>query len=127
VRRSKTLAYIQVITSFMCSRMRPDGFGGCATFITVEAVTGKSTNEFLEQLIALLYNHLLSIAFTIVDPSPTGENLHPATIRQAILTRLASCDDAELYEAIGCPEDSYEVPDDPPAPEEEGGVEIKDG
>lgn len=68
------------------------------------------------------YNHMFSIAFTVIDSSPTGENLHPATIRQAILARLAGCDDLELYEAIGLPEDTYEVPDDPLIPEEEGRV-----
>ena len=36
------------ITSFTCSRMRPDGFGGMAVLITRDAIVGKSTGDFLE-------------------------------------------------------------------------------
>ena len=52
VRRSKTLPYITVVTSFTCSKMRPDGFGGCATLITRDTIEGTSTHAILEQLIA---------------------------------------------------------------------------
>ena len=52
VRRSKTLPYITVVTSFTCSKMRADGFGGCATLITPDVVEGGSTHTFLEELIA---------------------------------------------------------------------------
>jgi hypothetical protein len=52
VRRSKTLKYISVVTSFTCSRMRPDGFGGMAVLITPDAIVGKTTGDFLEDMIA---------------------------------------------------------------------------
>jgi hypothetical protein len=47
VRRSSTLRYITVVTAFTCSKMRVDGFGGAALFITADAVKGHSTDEFL--------------------------------------------------------------------------------
>jgi hypothetical protein len=47
VRRSPTLRYITVVTAFTCSKMRADGFGGAALFITADAVKGHSTDEFL--------------------------------------------------------------------------------
>ena len=34
IRRSNTLSYVWVITSYHCSRMRHDGFGGAASVIT---------------------------------------------------------------------------------------------
>ncbi len=34
VKRSPTLAYVTAVSSFTCSRMRPDGFGGAAVVIT---------------------------------------------------------------------------------------------
>lgn len=52
VRRSKTLKYISVVTAFTCSRMRPDGFGGVAVLITPDAIVGKTTGDFLEDMIA---------------------------------------------------------------------------
>jgi hypothetical protein len=52
VQRSSTLRYITAITSYMCSRMLPDGFGGAALFITPDAVNGQSTNEFLADCLA---------------------------------------------------------------------------
>ena len=52
VKRSKTLDYISVATTFTCSKMRPEGFGGMAVLITAEAVVGKSTNDILEELLA---------------------------------------------------------------------------
>jgi hypothetical protein len=51
VKRSKTLTYICVVSAFTCSRMRADGFGGLAVLITSDAVTGKSTGDFLEDMI----------------------------------------------------------------------------
>jgi hypothetical protein len=47
VRRSPTLRYITAVTAFRCSKMRADGFGGAALFITADAVKGHSTDEFL--------------------------------------------------------------------------------
>ncbi len=47
VRRSKTLRYVTAITSFTCSKMRPDGFGGMAVLITASSVKGKSTEDII--------------------------------------------------------------------------------
>jgi hypothetical protein len=52
VKRSKTLKYITIATAFTCSRMRPDGFGGMAVLITPDAIVGKTTGDFLEDMIA---------------------------------------------------------------------------
>ena len=52
VRRSSTLHYVTAVTSFTCSKMRPDGFGGMAVLITADAIVGKSTNDILEDFLA---------------------------------------------------------------------------
>lgn len=52
VRRSSTLRFITVTTAFTCSKMRPDGFGGMALFITADAIKGCSTAEFLSDCLA---------------------------------------------------------------------------
>jgi hypothetical protein len=51
VRRSSTLKYVSAVSSFTCSRMRPDGFGGAAVVISADAILGKSTNDLLEEFI----------------------------------------------------------------------------
>lgn len=51
VRRSSTLRYVSAVSSFTCSRMRPDGFGGAVVVITADTILGKSTTDFLEELI----------------------------------------------------------------------------
>jgi len=51
VRRSSTLKYVSVVSSFTCSRMRPDGFGGAAVVISADTILGKSTNDLLEEFI----------------------------------------------------------------------------
>src|SRR5208282_2411999 len=52
VRRSLTLRYVTAVTSFTCSKMRPDGFGGMAVLITADAILGKSINDILEDFLA---------------------------------------------------------------------------
>ena len=52
VRRSPRLRYVTAVTSFTCSKMRPDGFGGMAVLITSDAIVGKSTNDILEDFLA---------------------------------------------------------------------------
>jgi hypothetical protein len=47
VKRSPTLDHVSVITSFTCSTMRPDGFGGMAVLITADTIQGKSTEDIL--------------------------------------------------------------------------------
>jgi hypothetical protein len=51
VRRSPTLNYVSAVSSFTCSRMRPDGFGGMAGVISPDAMLRKSTNDLLEEFI----------------------------------------------------------------------------
>jgi hypothetical protein len=51
VRRSQTLKYILVITSFTCTKMRSDGFGGMATVITANTIAGKSTHDIIGELL----------------------------------------------------------------------------
>ena len=51
VRRSPTLRYVSAVSSFTCSRMRPDGFGGAVVVISADAILGKSTNDLLEEFI----------------------------------------------------------------------------
>jgi hypothetical protein len=51
VKRSSTLHYITVAMSFTCSKMRDDGFGGMAIFVTADVIKSQSTHEFLETCI----------------------------------------------------------------------------
>jgi hypothetical protein len=51
VRRSSTLRYVSAVSSFTCSRMRPDGFGGMVVAISADAILGKSTSDLLEEFI----------------------------------------------------------------------------
>ncbi len=51
VERSPTLTYVTAVSSFTCSRMRPDGFGGAVILISADEIMGKSTNEILEDFI----------------------------------------------------------------------------
>lgn len=53
VRRSSTLDCLTVVAAFTCSRMRPDGFGGAATFITADSIEFMSTSQFLEERMAV--------------------------------------------------------------------------
>lgn len=52
VRRSPTLRYVSAVSSFTCSRMRPDGFGGAVVVISADKIVGKSTSDLLEEFIA---------------------------------------------------------------------------
>ena len=51
VRRSTTLRYVSAVSSFTCSRMRVDGFGGAVVVISADAILGKSTDDLLEEFI----------------------------------------------------------------------------
>ncbi|MCI4680798.1 hypothetical protein K9U39_19790 [Rhodoblastus acidophilus] len=51
VRRSSTLRYLTAVTSFTCSQMQADGFGGMAILITADAIKGKSTEDILCELL----------------------------------------------------------------------------
>lgn len=52
VRRSPTLEYIEVVAAFTCSKMRSDGFGGMAIFVTATDIKYCSTTDFLATCLA---------------------------------------------------------------------------
>jgi hypothetical protein len=52
VRRSRSLRYVTALSSFTCSQMRPDGFGGSAVLITANAIVGKSTSDMIQDFLA---------------------------------------------------------------------------
>lgn len=52
VRRSSSLRYVTALTSFTCSRMRADGFGGMAVLITADRIVGKSTFDLIGDFLA---------------------------------------------------------------------------
>ncbi len=51
VKRSQTIGSIRVISSYTCSCMRPDGFGGSVAVITADGVLFNSTYEMEAQLL----------------------------------------------------------------------------
>jgi hypothetical protein len=51
IQRSQTLKYVTITTSFTCSKMRADGFGGMATVITADTIGGKSTHDIIGELL----------------------------------------------------------------------------
>lgn len=54
VRRSERLDYITVTTSYTCTKMRPDGFGGCATLVSAHSVMFRATDEILAEFVDLV-------------------------------------------------------------------------
>ena len=52
LRRSPTLRYVTAITSFDCSKMRADGFGGMAVLITGDRILAKSTHDLIAEFLA---------------------------------------------------------------------------
>ena len=55
------------------------------------------------------YNHMYSIAFTVISNHESGDDVTAADLRISIINRLRDLDDQELLEACGYPEDSYPV------------------
>ena len=53
-----------------------------------------------------LYAHMFSIAFSIETCDPTGLHIPADLIRLAVKRRVDTCDDAELLEAVGLPDDT---------------------
>ncbi len=51
MRRSVTLAYVSIVSSFTCSKMRSDAWGGMAVVITANKIIGKSTNDIIEEIL----------------------------------------------------------------------------
>jgi hypothetical protein len=52
VHRSSTLRYVTAISSFICSKMRPDAWGGMAVLIAADRVVGKSTADLIEDFLS---------------------------------------------------------------------------
>ena len=52
VQRSPTLDHVTVVSAFICTKMRADGFGGVAVLITADAIKSKSTSDILEDFLA---------------------------------------------------------------------------
>ena len=50
--RSPTLRYVTAITSFDCSKMRPDGFGGMAVLISADRIFSKCTHDLIAEFLA---------------------------------------------------------------------------
>lgn len=55
------------------------------------------------------YNHAYDIAFSLVAPCATGEQVGAGQLREALYQRLIRLTDLELMEACGLPFDSYET------------------
>ena len=51
IERSTTLSYLTIVTSWTCSKMRPDGFGGMAIMVTATKIKCNSTAGILEKWI----------------------------------------------------------------------------
>jgi hypothetical protein len=51
VQRSASVEHVEVITSFTCTKMRPDGFGGAITVITRTAILSASTEQMAGELL----------------------------------------------------------------------------
>lgn len=51
VRRWEALDHVVAISSYTCSRMRPDGFGGLAIVITADAIRSKDTNDLIADML----------------------------------------------------------------------------
>lgn len=56
-----------------------------------------------------LFDHALSIAFSLRSEHPEGKDITPRLVRKAIHQRLMSLTDEEIPEATGAPFDTYEV------------------
>lgn len=93
VKRSPTLDEIVVTTSFTCTKMRPDGFGGAVTLITADTISGKSTTDMLGDLRSDAEDN----GETVANPSaasPSPELLETALcVWEAMLDLRASHDD----------------------------------
>lgn len=103
VRRSSTLCYVTAITSFTCSKMRPDGFGGMAVLITADAVLGKSTNDILEDFLAERDGDAADVTHVLlrIREDAVREQIGRAIEADPSLTRLTTeaISDADIHAA----------------------------
>ncbi|GLR66904.1 hypothetical protein GCM10010909_15840 [Acidocella aquatica] len=51
IKRSETLKYISAVTSYTCSKMRLDGWGGYVVLITAGMISGKGTDDILGEML----------------------------------------------------------------------------
>jgi hypothetical protein len=51
IKRSATLSYISAVTSYTCSKMRVDGWGGYVVLITADMISGKGTDDILGEML----------------------------------------------------------------------------
>ena len=91
VRRSPTLRYVTVVTAFTCSKMRVDGFGGAALFITADAIKGHSTDEFLADCLS---------EFADQPTDTSGSNSRQASSPEGEMT-MALADNAQIDKIAG--------------------------
>lgn len=54
LRRSETLTYFTVNGAYTCTKMRPDGFGGWAVFVTPTEIHWMSTDSWIESMFETL-------------------------------------------------------------------------
>lgn len=50
IRRAPNIDHFSVTTSFVCDKMRPDGFGGCITLVTADLIDSMGTEQMLEKM-----------------------------------------------------------------------------
>jgi hypothetical protein len=53
VRRSSALSYVVVVSSWTCTKMLSDGFGGMAIVITADEVMVRSTDSMIDEMIGI--------------------------------------------------------------------------
>jgi len=104
VRRSTTLRYVTALTSFTCSKMRHDGFGGMAVLITEDAILGKSTNDILEDLLAEREGDAANDGVHVllrIREDAIREQIGQAIEADSSLTRLTAeaVSDADIHDA----------------------------
>jgi len=104
VRRSSTLRYVAAVTSFTCSKMRPDGSGGMAVLITADAILGKSTNDILEDFLAEREGHAADDGVHVllrIREDAVREQIGQAIETDSSLSRLTAdaFSDADIHDA----------------------------
>ena len=112
IRRSNgELPWIYKESAYTCSKMRPDGFGGSAVFITADDIGFCSTSQWLEERISEAESG--DIGPRTEDPSPArpivGVVLEGGLVQCVISTVPEQLPDMDLiildYDVQGCEED----------------------
>jgi hypothetical protein len=117
VRRSKTLTEIVITTSFTCSKMRPDGFGGAITLVTADDILSGSTQSLLQEFRAKISDKPSSEATPTVHIA-VYEHAHGSDVRVFTTHEAArawkqeiaeKCWDIEMPSALKKPADTQEM------------------